>query len=292
MKFAGVVVLFNPGENINENIKTYINGIDKLYVVDNSLVDNSNILDNNKKIFYIPNYKNLGIATALNIGANKAIKDGYDYLLTMDQDSKFRDNDIIKMTNMIRKYPEDNEIKKMFGNNLSKIALFSPLHVINNDPSIMGMPSTKYDSPLNVMTSGNIINLKIYKKIGGFRDDFFIDCVDFEYCMHFKKEGFSLVRNNSIKLNHELGNYICKRIFGKQYQTFEHNYIRRYYIIRNRHYLCDMYWNDFPEYCDLEKKCSFKELKLVWICEKNKLKKTFYMLKGYIDYKKGKRGSM
>lgn len=292
LRIAGVVVLYNPDENINNNINSYIEGIDKLYVVDNSSIDNSNILMKNKKIKYIANYDNLGIATALNIGAKNAIKDKYDFLLTMDQDSKFENNDIIKLVNMIKKYPQNSKIKMKFGNDLSKIGLFTPVHVINNDPKILGISDMEYDSPLNVMTSGNIINLKVYQEIGGFRDDFFIDCVDFDYCMNMRKHGYNLIRNNRIRLNHELGNYVTKSFFWKKYSTFEHNHIRRYYIIRNRHYLCDMYWNDFNEYCKLEKKCSLKEFKLVWICEKNKLKKTWYMIKGYLDYLRKKRGRL
>lgn len=290
LKFAGVVVLYNPTNEINNNIKTYINSLEKLYVIDNSSINNESLLKKNKKIVYIPNYDNLGIATALNIGAKKAIEDGFDYLLTMDQDSHFEKNNVSKMINMIKNYPEDDEIEKMFGNDLSKIGLFSPLHVINNDPSIMGKPNSNYDSPLNVMTSGNFINLKAYQEINGFNDDFFIDCVDFEYCMHLRKKGYNIIRNNSAILNHELGNYVTKKIFGKTYSTFEHNHIRRYYIIRNRYYLCDMYWNDFNEYCKLEKKCTWKEIKLVWLCEKHKIKKTYYMIKGFIDFKKGKKG--
>ena len=292
MKFAGVVVLYNPSKKINDNIQSYIKGIEKLYIVDNSSKDNSEIICRHNKIEYIPNFDNLGIATALNIGAKRAIEDEFDYLLTMDQDSKFNNNDILKLTNMIKKYYDNRDLIEQFGNDLSKIGLFTPLHVINNDKKILGEPNEKYDSPLNVMTSGNIINLDIYQKIGGFRDDFFIDCVDFDYCMKMRKLGYNLIRNNDIILNHELGNYVTKKFLGKTYSTFEHNHIRRYYIIRNRHYLCKMYWNDFNEYCRLEKKCSLKEFKLVWMCEKNKLKKTWYMLKGYIDYKRGVKGKL
>ena len=49
------------------------------------------------------------------------------------------------------------------------------------------------------------------------KDDFFIDCVDFEYCMNMRKHGYSLIRNNEIILHHELGNYVKKRIFGKEF---------------------------------------------------------------------------
>ena len=44
MKVAGVVTLYNPDNSINQNIKSYINDIDFLFVVDNS---SSNKIDEN-----------------------------------------------------------------------------------------------------------------------------------------------------------------------------------------------------------------------------------------------------
>ena len=46
VKIAGVVVLYNPDDNVRTNIDSYINELDILYVVDNSPIPN----DNNKKI--------------------------------------------------------------------------------------------------------------------------------------------------------------------------------------------------------------------------------------------------
>ena len=291
MKLAGVVVVYNPSDSVLKSIDSYIDDIDILYVVDNSSSDNSKMFCG-KKIKYIANLDNLGIAKALNIGAQNAIEDGYKFLLTMDQDSRFEKGGLAILKKNIIEYNKNNDLIKLFGNNLNNIGIFTPVHVINNDPSIMGMPSSKFDSPVNVMTSGNIINLDIYKKIGGFKDWFFIDCVDFDYCLNLRRHGYNIVRLNEIRLNHELGSYVEKKIFGKVYSTFEHNYVRRYYIVRNRHYLYDIYHNDFKEYCELEKKCTMREFKLVWLCEKDKLKKTFYMLKGYFDYKKGIKGRL
>ena len=54
MKFAGVVVLYNPSKKINDNIQSYIKGIEKLYIVDNSSKDNSEIICRHNKIEYIP----------------------------------------------------------------------------------------------------------------------------------------------------------------------------------------------------------------------------------------------
>ena len=178
MKLAGVVVLYNPTEDVVCNINTYIDFVQKLYVVDNSDIDNS-IFFNNKKIEYVFNGENLGIATALNIGANKAIKDNFEWLLTMDQDSAFKNNDVEKMICFLKKVRDDAFIRDVISTNYDKIGLISPLHITIMNPNDQ---SKGVDSPLNVMTSGNIISLSAFKKIGGFKDWFFIDCVDFDIC--------------------------------------------------------------------------------------------------------------
>ena len=125
------------------------------------------------------------------------------------------------------------------------------------------VPTNEYDSPFNVMTSGNVINLDAFKAVGGFSDEYFIDCVDFDFCAKLRQCGYQILRLNKIKLNHSLGKYKKKVIFGKAYTSFEHSALRRYYIVRNRLYFCNKFKDVFPEYCGLEKKCSRKELKLV-----------------------------
>ena len=80
---AGVVVLFHPKSTVINNIQSYIDDLDQLYVVDNS--ENklrtyfSNFFEKTDKIDYIKNNENIGLASALNIGVNKAINDKYHF---------------------------------------------------------------------------------------------------------------------------------------------------------------------------------------------------------------------
>ena len=92
MKFCGVVVWYNPADDVLNNINSYITEIEKLYIIDNSKDNHNNLLADYKyqnKCEYISLHKNLGLAYALNVGCKKAIKDSFDYVLTMDQDSIF-----------------------------------------------------------------------------------------------------------------------------------------------------------------------------------------------------------
>lgn len=156
MKLAGVVVLYQPSNEVIKNIHTYLPYLDRLYVVDNSSENHSNIYKD-KKIQYIFNGKNLGIAAALNIGAKEAIKYGFEWLLTMDQDSSFGENDVNKMIEFLERVRTDSFVQEIILTHYDKIGLISPLHITIMNPND---ESKGIDSPLNVMTSGNIIDRK------------------------------------------------------------------------------------------------------------------------------------
>ena len=278
MKIAGMVTLYNPEKEVANNISSYLKNLDVLYVIDNSSNDNKDKLSKSKKIKYLPNFDNLGVATALNIAAKKAIEAGYEWMLTMDQDSKFEKENLKQMIDYIKQ------------NNCKNIGLISPWHVINTG---VKKPPKKIDYPLEVMTSGNIINLKAYQEINGFKDEYFIDDIDIEYCMNLNIHNYKVVRLNYVELKHDLGNIEIKRFLNRNFVCSNHNAIRRYYMVRNTFYLCDRYKKYFPDYCRFLKRGLRGQLQNIILFEKDKLNKIINMYKGYKDYKKnlmGKKG--
>ena len=262
MKLAGVVVLYNPDQKVINNINSYIDELDALYLVDNSSADNSTLFMH-EKVEYIPLRKNTGIAHALNVGAKKAIDHHFHYLLTMDQDSI-----------------DDDAEKDMVG-------IYSPFHKTAISETV---PKELFTSPLVVMTSGNIINLDIYKYVEGFKEWMFIDCVDFEYGLNVRKHGYTIKQINTVFLEHELGDYEIKHIFNKKIFCDNHSALRRYYIVRNSFYLYDMYHNDYPDYCDAVVKQAKQSFFYATVFEKHGFKKLIYMIRGYRDYRRGKKG--
>lgn len=282
MKLAGVVVLYNPDSNVQDNICSYIDYVDVVYAVDNSSEDNSEKFSS-EKIVYIPNGENKGIAYALNAGAQRAMDNGYDWLLTMDQDSHFSDDGIDKMKQFI--IDSKNQIN---GFDYEKIGLITPFHrtLFNENEKPQGI-----DSPAVVMTSGNIISLKAYRQIGGFKDWMFIDAVDFDYCLNLRDHGYDIWRLTYIELKHNLGNVVFKDIGKKHMYSLNHSAMRRYYIVRNRYYFYDMYHERWPDFCNAEKARTSREAVKIFLCENQKFKKLFAMLRGYIDYKRGVKGA-
>lgn len=274
IKIAGVVVLYNPTEEDISNINTYIDDIDILYIMDNSKNENSKRLPKNKKINYIFNNKNLGIAKPLNKAAELARKAGYKWLLTMDQDTKFKKNIIQSMK------------EKILDIDCSNIAIITPWHKTKLK---VNKSNKKIDYPLDVMTSGNLLNLEIHKKLNGFKEWIFIDGVDIEYCLNIKKNNGKIMRLNELEIDHNLGDIFYKKFFNKDLLVTNHKAIRRYYQCRNYLYIRDMYIDIEPTFC--KRLVKFKSIILaIVLYEDNKLNKLRNFYQGYRDYKKGKRG--
>ena len=117
VKIAGIVTLYNPSDKDIKNISTYIDDIDKLYIIDNTEGnDNKSRIPKNKKIEYTFKNENIGVAAALNIGAKKAIKDGFKYLLTLDQDTTFKPKVMDMLKDAINKF------------NMDEVGIITPWH--------------------------------------------------------------------------------------------------------------------------------------------------------------------
>jgi rhamnosyltransferase len=92
LKIAGVVILYHPSEDVVSNIKTYYDWLDKIYVFDNTKGDSyvKGTLEGLSKIEFFQNGDNYGIAKNLNKAVRFAIKENFDWMLTMDQDTIFQ----------------------------------------------------------------------------------------------------------------------------------------------------------------------------------------------------------
>ncbi len=240
-KIAGMVVLYNPNINIViKNIQTYIDNIDILFVVDNSdkqSTTNKLLSDKFNNIKYITNGQNLGIATALNIGCRAAMNFGYDWLLTMDQDSSF-----ISFVSYIKC------LKKI--DNTDDIAILSA-NAHKNVTNKIKQENNTCDSIdiFSAITSGNILNLRQYEKIGGFEDKLFIDVVDFDYCIKAQNLGLRVLKFDNILLEHELGSLdkLTNLFTRKKKYKRQHSPQRLYYFIRNYLFLWSKYRKIFPK---------------------------------------------
>ena len=223
MKLAGTVILFYPPENVFAHIATYIHEIDVLYIFDNTPHETIRIPNEiNDKCRYLHTGENEGIAKKLNKAMKLAETEGFDYLLTMDQDSFFGDGDLEKYKRIISEEVQINNIS-MFG-----MRYYELKNAENTNPA--------YNKLL--ITSGAIINLNINKIIGGFDEKLFIDGVDTDYCLQTFAKGYQTFLVNELSLKHQLGEEkkVMTPLLKSTFRKF-HNPTRLYYIVRNHLYL-------------------------------------------------------
>ncbi len=82
-----------------------------------------------------------------------------------------------------------------------------------------------------------------YLAVGPFRDEFFIDYVDEEYCLRAKAKGYRIIKSRKHLMSHAIGSPTAHRMFGTSKWTTNHGPDRRYYIARNNTVLLREYGN-------------------------------------------------
>lgn len=283
MKIASIFVLYNP------TIPIFIKNFDKarmqsdfVIVIDNSeCVDPliGNFIFSMDKALYMPLSENYGIAYALNLGCKIAISKGYHWVMTLDQDSEIPDRMIEKMLNRIY-------------TNRPDIGLIGPLFKKNDCYTVK--ESDEFVEVDALITSGSLISLHAYKVIGGFKNELFIDAVDTEFCWNLRVNGFHIYQDRGVVLNHHLGSlpYDIKICTMRLLTVTNHNYIRCYYIVRNSLAISKNYKQFLPKDTYLYKKKGIKLLVKVILFESDKIRKIRYIIKGYIDFRKGITGKL
>lgn len=277
MNIKIAVVLYNPDDNVVKNIKSYANFGFKIYAIDNSITT-SNSLDKIREIsnvIYIPMHGNQGIAAALNMGVSQAIKDGVQYLMTMDQDSRFDPETFRGYIALAEKIFNENQ----------KVAIVG----INYDGYTQKTPGANVEIADEVITSGMIINLDVMEKLGPFVNKLFIDYVDYDYCYRARENGYLCVMINKYKLQHQIGgmNPIVK--FGIHFRNHnEHNWIRQYYMARNAIYIIKKYPAKGAKWI---KNLIKAPIKIILVDDDKSLKFRWY-IKGLIDGLRGHYGPL
>ena len=273
-KTAAVVVLYRPTEELFDNLRSYSDAVQELFLVDNTeepLPELAKRFAELPGVRYLPNHANLGIARGLNIGAEHALAGGYDLLLTMDQDSAAAPDMISRM------------LECLAGRDLEQIGILSPFHVTKSGHLPGSEPCQEVMTP---MTSGCLVNLRAYRAVGPFLDQLFIDFVDNEYCLRLRKRGYLVLRANLARLEHSVGD---TRKFGPFIAT-NHSPLRRYYKTRNRFLVFVRYFGAFPGHCLFDLVRLAKEIASIVLFEGEKLAKLQMMWLGFCDFLRGRYG--
>ncbi|MDB6353565.1 glycosyltransferase [Trichococcus sp. K1Tr] len=285
-KYAGVVVLYNPDIDVEANINTYINEIDKLYIIDNSEHEQKAIIQNiinNEKSIYVNLDGNKGLGYALNVGCRMAVEDGFNYVLTMDQDSKFENNGVKTIVDFIEKShehysivcPNVKSVYSEYETNQEKVAytlIGENLNEIRNW----------------VMTSGSMMFLEDYMGVNGFDDEMFIAHLDIDLGIKLYLNNKKIIMLGNSVIIQRFGNSIPKKILWKTVHPSFAAPVRTYYLFRNQKYLERKYGKGMKKIINVH---LYKFIIKIMIFEDRKIEKMKMAIRGIIDAKKKKMGA-
>ncbi len=183
MKIGMISVLYNPSVNMIRKSLDNSKGTDKLVIIDNSSYSNEELIASMNKLqidyVYIPNYRNVGLAKALNHGMKIIGSFDLEWCLVLDQDSEVA-NDIL------------NEYKQfILKHKTEKIGIIGPQYDYDNRRlrTLRGEKKRQW-----FMLSGSLINVSAFREGGGFDEGFFIDGLDVDFDFRLVKSGYNVVQ--------------------------------------------------------------------------------------------------
>jgi rhamnosyltransferase len=278
-KIAACVVLYNPDQSVEKNILSYINYVGKVYVIDNTETKYYDFRFSSaipSEITFIHDGRNEGIAKRLNQACTLAINEGFEGLLTMDQDSYFDGSSIRHYLQCIENFHKKEQVS-MFGVNYENQTQKESCDFINVK---------------SLITSGSVINLNSYKQIGEFDENLFIDFVDTEYCFNSVQKGYAIIQFPNIFMHHEIGTVSQQRSLKnlKKSSRSIHSASRLYYMTRNLLYLNKKYKHRFKKELSVHKKDLINRIKNKLLYSKNRYQTLQYLLKAYNNYRNNKMG--
>lgn len=262
MKLAAAVILYEPYEigidKVKANIQSYASYVGTVYVVDNSPEEmtSSREIANSVGVgkgVYIYNGNKGGIAGAQNKACRRALKDGYEWIMTMDQDSLFEPEQIRTYMRLVASYIPTDEKAVSFGPKIKNLnqtiywtkkirfRILSPIKrkILGKRWKPSQTPSVKF--PDDVIASANIIKLSAWEEVGRFDEFLFIDEVDSNFCHKLKRHGYNIVQLRDAYLTQYFGTKVFA-ILPKYYGNYSP--FRLYHIFRNMY----IEQHRFPEY--------------------------------------------
>lgn len=280
---CAVMVTYHPSAAIVGNLPKVLAQVEGLVVIDNGSTDDEimALRSSQQKLGFhlIQNKENLGIAEALNQGVRWAKSAGYSWVLLLDQDSHLTDHFVGSMLATWEIHPQRE-----------RIASIHPSYVDPDTGMRQKTRRARDGGPVVSLTSGALIPVWVFDKVGLFSSNYFIDYVDHEYCFRIRAAGYLIADSTTAVLLHSAGHPQGSSIWGFEFRPTHHNAIRRYYISRNRVAVYRTYFAVFPSWIARSMYDDLRETIKCFLGEEDRGRKARNFLRGTWDGLTGRMG--
>ncbi|MBF0503479.1 MAG: glycosyltransferase [Candidatus Omnitrophica bacterium] len=227
-----VIVTYHPQSFLVDHLASIKSQVKQVVVVDNTEDDSSqNILSILKEqgCHVIKNNANLGIGRSQNLGIHWAIEKGCTWVLTLDDDTIIYDGLIELYTHAL-----DDHL------GLKNAGIISTQYIDINSGQVLGAPGQRGSEGRWLRTdflisSGSFFSVETFTKAGGFREEFFLDWVDHDFCFKVRCLGLNNFIYTKPMFEHAMGHKTQHKIplVNMMVTTNNHPAGRCYLIARN-----------------------------------------------------------
>lgn len=259
-----VIISYNPEiERLKYLVDILIRQVAGVVIVDNASRNDivSSFPDSVcNNIFIINLSENYGIAAAQNVGIERAIQLGANFVYLSDQDSLPSSTLVAELFSAFQscgEVPVAAVGPAIVDERTGLVSCF----VVNRSgrhchwkPRGVGERVEKLVEVDFLIASGTLLSVEAITHIGGMRSRYFIDHVDREWCFRARKAGYVLLGVPEARLIHRLGDEVKQVWFLGLHQVTYHSPLRGYYLFRNtllmlRDVSMSWWWRGFFIWC-------------------------------------------
>lgn len=267
IRILAVVVTYFPEKDLlKDNIAAFIDEVDRVLIWENTPEEikmQYRYIDNSK-VEYCGDGVN-SISHGLNYAWEYANTQGYDYLLTVDQDSVFQNF---------------TELKEYAYKHTSQMMLLGPWFSAKKN---LSLPSVKVEA---LITSGMLVPLKILNSLEGYNETLTIDGVDTDLCLRANQKGFYSYQVTSCFMQQRFGQPFVKIHKGKEHHFYSYPAKRLRSIVKSHIYLMRKYPNMSLEMRNnIKDRYIINRIKSILLFEDQKIFKIFAIFIGFIEGK-------
>jgi rhamnosyltransferase len=230
---CAVLVTYHPDPELAARVSRTLPQVGALVLVDNgsseSVRETLRAMTADARIGLIENGANLGVARALNLGIERARSLGFNWVLLLDQDTLTHADMVSTLIATRAAFALPDRLAVVGSGYAGDAAIIVP----SSMPAPNGPAAHEWQEVESVITSGSLIDLTAHAVIGPFRDPFFIDYVDTEYCLRARTRGYSIIKTTQPIMSHAIGAPTRHEVLWMSSSTTNHSPDRRYYMARN-----------------------------------------------------------
>lgn len=227
-RLCAIVVSYFPDEEFPARVAQIAAQVGKVFLVDNATTGPSaetvQTAGQQPGVELLVNSNNQGVAGGLNIGLKNAIRSGFEWAILFDQDSA-------PCPTLARKLLDLWHPLSIAG----KPALLGSNYIDRHRgrPALRCADGEQTSAQPAVIISGTLLSLEAYKAIGPFREEFFMDLVDTDFCHRARNLGYGVYASCEPLMQHAVGHATSRSILGHRIWVSNHPAWRRYLMVRN-----------------------------------------------------------